>query len=109
MPNDKNGEALRRMQAGGDDLSEARRMDFAFVFPERRQAVLFAGLVEEPDMAVSISFYAGRSCWQAIVHHHMVPTYTAITALETELASRALSAGGKADGWTGFKIEKKPH
>jgi hypothetical protein len=107
FPNDENGTVLRRMLDAGDDLSEARRIDFSFVFLERRQALAFAEIVEEREMEVCISYYAGREMWQSQVHRYMIPTHQDITALELELTERAESVGGEADGWGCMAIKKK--
>lgn len=82
-------------------------MDFCFAFPERRQALAFAELVDEKKFEVCISYYEEREMWQAIVHYYMVPTHQEITALESDLASRAESVGGEADGWGCMMVEKK--
>jgi hypothetical protein len=37
FPEDENGDVLRRMYDGGDDLSQARIIDVCFIFPERNR------------------------------------------------------------------------
>ena len=106
FPNDPNGGVLRRMLAHGDDLSKPRMMDFCFIFTERKQALAFAELVDERDLAVCISYYSGREMWQAKVHRYMLPTHRDITAFESDLTIRAERVGGEADGW-GCMIVKK--
>jgi hypothetical protein len=83
----------------GDDLSKPRKMDFCFIFPERRQALAFAELVSERNLEVCISYYEEREMWQTVVHRHMIPTHREISELESMLAARAKSAGGEPDGW----------
>jgi hypothetical protein len=78
-------------------------MDFCFAFPERRQSLAFAEIVDDRDLEVCISYYEGREMWQAIVKRHMIPTHRDITALELRLAAHAESVGGEADGWGCFK------
>ena len=107
FPNDDNGDVLRRMYAAGDDLTQARMIDFCFVFPERRQALAFAGVVDDQDIEVCISYYKGRKVWQAIVKHNMVPDHRSITAMESALALKADSVGGKADGWGCMQVGRK--
>src|ERR1700722_4670485 len=99
FPNDENGEVLRRMCAGGDELTQPRMVDFCFAFPERRQALSFAQLVDDKDSKVCISFYTQRDCWQVIVSCFMVPEHKGITAIEVALSIKAESVGGEADGW----------
>jgi hypothetical protein len=99
FPNDENGAVLRRMFNDGDDLSASRMMDFCFIFPERKQALAFAELVDERELKVCISYYEEREMWQAIVNRHMIPTHSEITAFESDLAIRAERVGGEPDGW----------
>jgi hypothetical protein len=107
FPDDENGRVLLRMFERGDDMSQPRMMDFCFAFPERRQALAFAELVDEREHEVCISYYEERAMWQAIVHRNMIPTHRDVTALESALAARAKSVGGKADGWGCMVVERK--
>jgi len=87
------------MRESGDELTQARIIDFCFAFAERRQALAFADIVDDRDLQVCISYYDERAMWQAIVKRHMIPTHEAITSLEATLTARAERAGGEADGW----------
>ena len=107
FPNDTNGAVLRRMFDGGDDLSKPRTLDFCFIFSERQLALAFAELVNEREFEVCISYYEAREMWEAKVRRHMIPTHRDITALESELAARAASVRGKADGWGCMAVKKK--
>lgn len=107
FPKDANGDVLRRMYANGDDFTQARMIDFCFIFPERRQALAFAQVVDDKDKEVSISYYEAREMWQVSVHHYMVPTHTSITVMEAQLTVKAESAGGKADGWGCMQVRRK--
>ena len=106
FPDDENGDVLRRMHDDGDDLDQPRTMDFCFAFPDRRQALAFAGLVDERDLEVCISWYEERRLWQTVVRRHMVPAHRAITALEQALTARAESVGGEADGWGCMQVDR---
>ena len=107
FPNDENGNVLRRLYESGDDLSKHRVIDFSFAFPERKQAIAFSEIVEEKDLEVCISYYEERSMWQAIVKRFMVPTHRAISETEANLAAKAKSVGGEADGWGCMQIDRK--
>ena len=99
FPDDENGDVLRCMYDDGDDMSQPRIIDFCFAFPERKQALAFAEIVDDRDVEVCISYYEEREMWQAIAKRHMIPTHQDITALELSLAAHAQSVGGEADGW----------
>jgi hypothetical protein len=107
FPDDDNGFVLREMVARGDDLAQPRMMDFCFAFPERRQALAFAEIVDDRELEVSISFYEERDMWQAIVRRYMVPTHGEITAVEMTLSDHAQSVGGEPDGWGCIPVCKK--
>ena len=99
FPSDENGQILRKLQESGDALDQPRMIDFTFAFPQRQQAIAFAELVDEPDFEVRISRYEQREMWQVVVSRYMIPNHTEITAIEFDLAARAESVGGDADGW----------
>ena len=105
FPNDEKGEVFRQMVRDGDDLSKPRMMDFCHIFPERRQALAFAEMVDDRQLEVCISYEEERELWQVIVRRYMIPTYADVTAFELSLESQAESVGGEADGW-GCMIEK---
>ena len=108
IPNDANGDVLRRMLQDGDDFSKARMIEFCHIFPERRQALAFAEIVDDRELAVSISYNKQKDMWDAIVSRHMVPTHHDITTFELSLASKAESVGGGADGWGCFVQKDNP-
>lgn len=106
FPNDENGDVLRRMYQNGDDLTQPRMMDFCFVFPERRQALAFAEIVDGRDLEVCISYYEERDLWETIVKRHMIPLHREITTLELALTAQAESVGGEADGWGCMQVDR---
>ena len=103
LPDDENGQVLRRMRAAGDDLSVARDIEFFHVLPDEGAARRFAKEAESRGYDVEVFPYEGESDvegrWEAMGVRHMVPTHAAITAVERELAELARAHGGAADGW----------
>lgn len=106
FPNDLNGDVLRQMYEGGDDLTQARMIDFSFIFPDRPAALAFAEIVDDRDKEVCIHYYERRRMWQVTIKHYMVPDHGGITAIEATLSGKAKSIGGQADGWGCFRIPK---
>jgi hypothetical protein len=106
IPNDANGDVLRRMIKDGDDLSRPRMMDFCYIFPERRQALAFAEIVDDRELEVRISYNKEREMWDTIVKRNMIPTHEGITTFELSLAAHAELVGGEADGWGCMTIKK---
>ncbi len=99
FPHDENGQVLRQMYEGGDDLTQSRLVDFCFIFPDREQALAFIRDVDDQDVEACLSWYGEKSSWQVIVKRDMVPSHTNITALEANLTLKAKNVGGAADGW----------
>jgi len=99
IPNDDNRDVFRRMISNGDDLSQARMIDFCHIFPERRQALAFAEIIDDRELTVCISHNETRDMWDAVVERYMVPTHQGITTFELSLAAQAELVGGMADGW----------
>lgn len=106
FPRDENGDVFRRMIRDGDDISQPRTVDFCHVFPERKQALAFADIVDDRMLEVCISYYDARSMWEVVVRRHMIPTYQDVTSLESSLASKAELLGGEADGWGCMMVTK---
>ena len=107
IPADENGAVLRRMIGNGDDLTQPRMMDFCHIFPQRRQALVFAGMVDDRTLRVCIAYNEREDMWDAIVQRYMIPTHPDITTLEIVLARQAESVGGKAAGWGCMTVKRK--
>jgi hypothetical protein len=107
LPHDENGDILRRMYEQGDNLKQPRIIDFCFAFPERRQAIAFADMLDARNLEVCISYYDQREMWQAIVKKYMLPTHDDITSLESGLTVQAEQVGGEADGWGCMLVKSK--
>lgn len=103
-PNDSNGDALRRMEEEGDDLTRTRDIGFTVVFPDANSAEQFSDrfralgnkvMVEATETDVDYP-------WDVIVVQNMVPSYDGINSFESLLESVADEFGGHNDGWGCF-------
>ena len=102
IPDDGNGQVLKRMLEDGDDLSRERGIEFFHVFADEDRANAFAEAASAlPDMAVDSPEPddEDEGVWQVCVVRVMVPAHAAITALERELGELAETHGGFSDGW----------
>jgi hypothetical protein len=101
IPDDENGDVLRRMKADGDALHLPRMIDFSVVFPGEQQALQFADLMKADATTVKVerSGCVEDLPWDVTVSIHMVPKHADITAVEGQLASHAAPLGGRNDGW----------
>lgn len=100
LPDDDNGDVLRRMLDDGDDLTKPRDIDFFHVFGDEAKATAFARqLAAREDLAVTPPEVDDEGVWQVTVTAHMPASHASITALEQELAAIGQGHGGFADGW----------
>ena len=100
-PNDANGDALRRMEDAGDDLTRPRNIDFTVVFPDEDGAKQFANELHARGYETSVEFTKADEefPWDVVVVKHMIPTHEGIGAFENLLEHAASSFGGHNDGW----------
>jgi hypothetical protein len=99
LPNDENGDVLRRMAANGDALTAAREIDFEHVFETREAAAAFLADVASRGLKARLSRYEAKSMWDVRVTRHMVPTHADISRLEMDLDEIAKKYLGRTDGW----------
>jgi hypothetical protein len=98
---DANGDALRRMEAQGDDLTCPRNLEFAVVFPSENAATQFADHIRTLgySAAAELTETVAGFPWDVIVVKHMIPSHEAIGAFEGSLQRVADTYGGHHDGW----------
>ena len=101
IPDDENGQVLKRMVEDGDDLTLERPIDFFHVFAEESDAQDFAAAASAwPDLVVEgPDFDDDDGIWEVIATRVMAPQHKAITALEGELSELASRYRGYPDGW----------
>ena len=100
-PDDANGDAFRRMELQGDDLTRPRDVEFTVVFPNENTAKQFAdhvcalGYAASAELTGTVEDFP----WDVIVVKHMVPSHEEIGAFEDWLQRVAKTFGGQNDGW----------
>ena len=100
-PDDTNGDALRRTEAKGDDLTRPRNFDFTIVFAGESSTEQFAKHFRALGHEVSVKETGTEQDfpWDVVVVQHMVPSYDGINNFENLLQSVADGWGGRNDGW----------
>jgi hypothetical protein len=101
LPDDDNGEVLRRLEAQGDDLTRPSNIDFTVVFPAKDAAEHFAAHFRKEGYVVSVEFAetVKELPWDVIVVRHMTPSHRGISEFETtRRKSRTISGGGTMVG-----------
>ncbi len=102
IPDDVNGDVLRRMLASGDDLSKSRDIEFVHVMPSEEAGKWMAEQARE--LGFSVRVHRSQDDWETTCVRDMVPNHAAITKAEAELARLAEGLGGHADGWGCFDV-----
>jgi hypothetical protein len=104
FPNDANGDALRRLERDGDDLTRARDIDFAVALPDEAAAEGFADYFRHLGYEVSAekTHTQPELPWDVVVVKNMVPSHNGITEFEDLLQSIASGFRGRNDGWGCF-------
>lgn len=110
FPPDDNGDVLRKLLLGGDDLSLPRDINFSVVFAEQASAIAFAELMSTEEVRIEIECAAVLPGlpWDVTVTRYMVPDHGAIGDFEEILAGRAVALGGRNDGWGCFGQSPPP-
>jgi hypothetical protein len=107
FPDDANGRVLKRMLDTGDDLTQSRIIDFAYVFSDRQHAISFVQAVDDSSIELCIAWYADKSVWEVLVRRDMVPEHASISSLEVALETLAKRSGGRSDGWGCIAVKSR--
>jgi hypothetical protein len=103
LPNDADGDALRRVADMGSDLSKPMFVDFQVAVPDEASAKALAAAAAELGYHVSVSDSAECTLpWTCECSTRMLVTYDAVIAIQSELAEIARPFGGLPDGWGTF-------
>lgn len=103
---EQNREVLRQIEQRGGDLTFARPVEFAVIFPDRSGAAAFADRARKrgfdvakdaPDRDADPA--DPRLPFEIVAGSRMVPGVDAINATEEILAELAAECGGRVDGW----------
>lgn len=109
FPDDENGDVLRRMATGGDDLTQPRDLDFSVVFPREDLARAFARSFVAGNRRLKVTLISEPDepeIWDVTVSQPMLPTHAGITGFEALIEEAAAPFGGTNDGWGCFSIPK---
>jgi regulator of RNase E activity RraB len=101
-PDDADGDALRKVEAAGADMSQPMVIEFSIEAPDPESARRIAERVSEhgfdptiheSDDDDSVSVYCART---------MLATYEGVVAEQARLTELSAAFGGTCDGWGTF-------
>jgi hypothetical protein len=100
FPNDSDGDALRRVIAGGSDPSKPMLIDFQVAVPDMMAANKLASAASK--LGFNVRAYASPECslpWTCECSKRMLATYEGVVAVQNELRELSGPLGGHPDGW----------
>ena len=108
-PRDADGDALRRLVAGGSDLSKTMDVDFAIAVPNAAAGEAVASKALGLGYKTDVVFDPGElgveddpPSWTCYCTRAMVPTYEAIVEAQAVLGELSRPHDGYPDGWGSF-------
>lgn len=99
LPNDADGDAIRRVFDGGSDPRRPMVLDFHIAAPSREVAERVS------DAAASLSYHTKASTdecgenWTVTCSTRTLLTHRAVIAMQAELYNLAEPLGARVDGW----------
>ena len=110
IPDDLNGDVLRRMRRSGDSLTQSRVIDFSIVFPTEDAVARFIEIMHDNGLKASYknSGVHDDEPWDATVKKDMVPDHAEIGTMEDWLEKHAAPLDGRNDGWGCFSMDDIP-
>lgn len=111
FPENNTGDALWQMLQEGDDLSQAREIEFSVIFPSQEVALKFGNLLLENNQKLSFcSFNESEEFpWEITAYPEMPATYENVSAYQHLLETSSAPLNGKFDGWYCVTASKLPY
>ena len=98
-PDDSDGEALRRIESAGSNMSEPMPVDFFVAAPHAEAAASISSLAIRRGYAARADFDEESNSWTVVCSKRMIPTYDAIVDAQAELDALSQPHSGMSDGW----------
>jgi len=102
LPNDADGDALRRLIANGSDLSREMEIEFQVLAPDEASAMAFASAVQALGFLTSVYSHSDGPSWTCECARTMVPSYAAIIEVQRQLEQIGRPFRARPDGWGSF-------
>jgi pterin-4a-carbinolamine dehydratase len=102
LPEDADGDALRRLFDEGSDPSLPMDLDFHVAAPDEAAAHRIAAAVAARDYRAAVHYDDALARWTCWCTRTMLADHAAIVACQAELDALGRAEGGHADGWGTF-------
>jgi regulator of RNase E activity RraB len=102
IPDDADGDAMRRVLSHGSDPTRPMDVDFMIACPDVTTAEKIASLVSSMGFTTKISVDKADNSVTLYCVKHMLLDYDALMAIQSELNAIAQPHRGYIDGWGTF-------
>jgi hypothetical protein len=101
FPEDNVGNALWQMMIDGDDLNQAREIEFSVLFSSEQAALKFGQVLLENNQKLSFSPYEENPDfpWEITAYPYVAASHENISSYQNLLVSSAEPLGGQYDGF----------
>lgn len=99
LPDDADGDALRRVEEGGSDLSKPMTIDFFVAVPGESSGQAVAEAAEAAGFETEVDQDDESGEWTCYCTRFMPATYEGVVRAQEELRQLAAPHGGVPDGW----------
>ena len=101
LPNTDTGQALKRLEDDGSDLSKPMLIDFFVSVPSEASGKLVASEADSLGFNTSVE-KDDDGDWTCYCETTLIPSYTTIVNIEEKLNNIAIKYGGYSDGFGSF-------
>jgi regulator of RNase E activity RraB len=102
FPDDADGDALRRVESDGSDMSKPMFIDFHISVVGEANAISLGVAVRKLGYRTHLYDSDGKRSWTCQCSTRMLATYESVIAIQNELAELSAPFGGYCDGWGTF-------
>lgn len=99
LPDDADGDALRRVEEGGSDLSKPMTIEFFVAVPDESSGQAVAEAAEVAGFETEFDRDDESGEWTCYCTRFMPATYEEVIRAQEELRQLAAPHGGVPDGW----------
>ena len=101
FPQDEIGDTLWEMLQQGDDLAQAREIEFSVIFSDKDSALKFGHFLLENNQKISFCPFpeSKEFPWEVTAYPEVAASYENIMAYIDLLNSSSAPFSGKFDGW----------
>jgi hypothetical protein len=102
IPNDADGDAMRRVIAGGADLTRSMRIDFQIDCPDLATAQAIGARVSRDEFEVSVYQNSEHTSATCGCSRDMLLEHSELVRIQAQLSEIARPFGGRCEAWGTF-------